>query len=341
MTRDLTVPDPAPVLELLEGFRRSKVLFAAVALGVFDALEKGPIPLGPLASLLKCQTDSLERLLDACIEHQLLARDERGYRNTPVASTYLCLSSPRRVTGYIHYSNDVLWNLWAKLEDGVREGTNRWPQVYGWDGPIFSNFFKTEASKREFLLGMHGYGLISSPAVVAAIDLSGFQRLVDLGGATGHFAVAACERYPHLQAVVFDLPEALGLAREMVSSTGVGHRVQIQGGDFFVDPLPEADLFVLGRIVHDWNEEKILFLLARVHARLPSGGAILLAEKVLNDDKCGPRWAQLQSLNMLVCTEGKERSQAEYGALLQRVGFTEVTVKRTNSPLDAVLARKP
>ncbi|RPI82706.1 MAG: homocysteine methyltransferase [Planctomycetaceae bacterium] len=334
------MPDPAPVLELLEGFRRSKVLFAAVALGVFDALEHGPATLGDLASRLGCAADSLERLLDACVQSQLLARDEAGYRNLPVAATYLCQSSPRRVTGYIRYSNDVLWQLWGKLEDAVREGTHRWTQVYGWDGPIFSHFFKTEDSKREFLMGMHGYGLISSPQVVAAFDLSRYHRLVDLGGATGHLAVAACERYPQLAAVVYDLPEATAFAREMVSKSAVADRIEIVGGDFFVDPLPEADLFALGRIVHDWSEEKIIRLLSRIHERLPDGGAVMIAEKVLFDDKSGPRWAQLQSLNMLVCTEGKERSTAEYERLLIVTGFVDVCVKRTNSPLDVVLARK-
>ena len=88
--------------------------------------------------------------------------------------------------------------MWGNLEDAVREGTNRWQQTFGWDGPIFSSFFRTEDAMREFLMGMHGQGLISSPQVVAAFDLSRFHRLVDLGGATGHLAIAACQRYPRL-----------------------------------------------------------------------------------------------------------------------------------------------
>ncbi|MCY2962605.1 MAG: class I SAM-dependent methyltransferase [Planctomycetota bacterium] len=341
MPTDLTLPDPAPVFELLEGFRRSKVLFAAVELGVFDALESGPIALGDLAQQLNCQQDTLGRLLDACVQNQLLTRDDAGYHNTPAAAMYLCQSSSRRMTGYIRYSNDVLWHLWAKLEHAVQEGTHRWKEVYGWDGPIFSHFFKTEESKREFLMGMHGYGCFSSPVVVSAFDLTPYQTLVDLGGATGHLAVAACERYPHMQAIVFDLPDATPLAREMVSATRVADRISVIFGDFFVDALPTADLFALGRIVHDWAEEKILRLLSRVYDRLPSGGAILIAEKLLWDDKTGPRWAQLQSLNMLVCTEGKERSLQEYAAILERVGFVDVRGVRTATPLDAVLATKP
>jgi acetylserotonin N-methyltransferase len=233
-----------------------------------------------------------------------------------------------------------MWKLWAHLEDAVREGTHRWRQVYGWDGSIFQNFFRDEAAKREFLLGMHGFGQISSPQVVAAFDLSRYRRLADLGGATGHLAVAACQRYPQLEAVVFDLPQAVPLAREMIAETPAAGRIEVVAGDFFTDPLPPADLYSLGRIIHDWSEEQALALLGRVHAALPSGGALLIAEKLLDDDKRGPRWAQMQNLNMLTCTEGKERTLGEYEALLRQAGFASVQGRRTAAPLDAVLATK-
>jgi acetylserotonin N-methyltransferase len=290
---------------------------------------------------LSCNADALERLLDACVGMSLLSRDDRGYANTPSASAYLCQQSPDRLTGYINYSNDVMWPLWAHLKDAVREGTNRWKQTYGWDGPIFSSLYRTEEGRREFLMGMHGFGRISSPHVVAAFDLGRFRRFVDLGGATGHLAIAACERYPQLEAVVFDLPEVLPLAREIISgSPAVASRVSVAAGDFFRDPLPEADLFALGRIVHDWSEDKIHRLFGRIYERLPSCGGLLIAEKLLEDDKSGPRWAQMQSLNMLICTEGKERTVAEYQVLLERAGFRKIEARRTFSPLDAVLALK-
>jgi acetylserotonin N-methyltransferase len=188
---------------------------------------------------------------------------------------------------------------------------------------------------------MHGFGLLSSPHVVAAFDLSRFRRLVDLGGATGHLAIAACQRYPELSAVVFDLPEAVPLAREVVGQSSAAERVAVEAGDFFTDPLPPGDLYALGRILHDWAEEKIVRLLHRVYEALPSGGAVLIAEKLLEEDRTGPEWAQLQDLNMLTCTEGKERTLSEYKELLTRVGFTDVRGCRTPSPLDAVLAVKP
>lgn len=340
MAKDVTKPDPAVVLDLLTAFRQSKTMFAAVSLGIFDALADQPQSVENLSTRLGLNRDAAERLLDACVGLGLLAKDDGHYRNTPASTAYLCSSSPDRLTGYINFSNQVGWNLWTHLEDAVREGTHRWKQAYGWDAPIFSFFFKDDFAKREFLMGMNGQGVISSPHVVSAFDLSRFTRLVDLGGATGHLAIAACRRYPNLRATLFDLPEAVPLAREMIEASGVGDRIDVVAGDFFSDELPAGDLFALGRIVHDWAESKIPALLERIYERLPSGGALLIAEKLLNADKTGPSWAQMQNLNMLTCTEGKERTLAEYEEILARAGFTDVQGCVTPTPLDAILAVK-
>jgi len=341
MADDLSVPDAAPVLELLNAFRKSKVMFAASKLGVFDALEAAGSKVPELATKLNANPDALERLLNACVLLGLLKKHGGHFSNTPAATAYLTAASPRRMLGYSNYSDAVLWKLWDHLDDAVREGKHRWTQEYGWDGPIFSHFFKTPESKREFLMGMHGFGVISSPVVVNAVDLSPFHTLVDLGGATGHLTIAACRRWPQLSGVVLDLPEAIPLAAEIVGATEVAPRIRTVGGDFFADDLPKGDLYAVGRILHDWTVEKIERLLAKVFAALPSGGGLLIAEKLLNDDKIGPEWAVLQSLNMLVCTEGKERTLGEYAALLEAAGFTNVVGVRTGAPCDAILARKP
>ena len=341
MTESAPKPDPKNVLDLLFAFRLSKTMFDAVSLGVFDALAERPQSAPSLAERLEVNSDALERLLDACVGLKLLAKNEADYTNTPEASVYLCSQSPDRMTGYINYSNDVMWSMWANLKDAVREGTNRWKQTYGLDGPLFSSFYRTDEALREFLMGMHGFGQISSPHVVSAFDLARFKHLVDLGGGTGHLAIAACRQYPGLTATVYDLPEALPLARQIAAASPVADRIRFEGGDFFQDPLPQADLFSLGRILHDWTEAKIVRLRSRVYERLPSGGGLLIAEKLLDDDKSGPSWAQMQSLNMLVCTEGKERTLGEYTELLQKVGFRNVRGSRNPSPLDAVLALKP
>jgi acetylserotonin N-methyltransferase len=341
-TPQMDPPDSSPVIELIEAFRRSKAMFAAVSLGIFDILERSPGDVVALAAQLSVKSEPLERLLDACVGLKLLRRNGTSYENEPVASTYLCRTTERTLSGYILYSNDVLFRLWTHLEEAIREGTPRWEQAFGIEGTIFDHFFRTEKAKQTFLQGMHGLGTLSSPKVVEAFDLSRFRRMVDLGGGTGHLAIAACERYPDLWAVVFDLPQVIEVARAHASRSFVaGQRVGVMAGDFFDDELPDADLFAMGRILHDWPEDKIRALLAKIYRRLPTGGGVLLAEKLLHEDKTGPTSAHLQSLNMLLCTEGKERTLGEYRRLFEDAGFQQVQGRVTGSLLDAVLAIKP
>ena len=300
------------VLDLIDAFRRSKTMFAAVELGIFDGLRPAD-----------CK--ELPRLLDACVALGLLEKRGEEYLNTPEAERFLRSDTPDTLSGYIRYSNNALYPMWGHLEDAVREGGPRWKQTFGWDGPIFSHFFRTEGAMREFQKGMHGFGRLSSPAVVAAFDLSRFHRLVDLGGGTGHLAEAAHDRYANLETAVFDLAQVA----EMFPGT--------IAGDFFSDPLPSADLYSLGRILHDWSEDKIAKLLGKIYAALPAGGGLLIAEKLLEPDYVS---GHMQSLNMLIVTEGRERSASEYEALLRAAGFSKVDSCRTGTPADAILAIK-
>jgi acetylserotonin N-methyltransferase len=336
----MKIPDAAPILESIDAFRRSKAMFTAVSMGVFEALHEGPANVATLSARLPANSDALERLLDACVGMGLLRKSDGAYANQPVAETYLCDHSPYSLSGYVRYSDEALFPMWANLADAVREGSDRWTQTFGWQGSLFDHFFKTETRKRSFLHGMHGFGQLSSPAIVAAFDLSGFRRMVDLGGATGHLAIAACERYPQLRAAVFDLAPVIEVAREYLDASGARERIELLAGDFFQDDLPPADLYSLGRILHDWREDKIRFLLRKIGETLPPGGGLLIAEKLLDEDKSGPTPAQTQSLNMLICTEGKERTLGEYTALLQEAGFASVEARRTGTPLDAVLGVK-
>jgi acetylserotonin N-methyltransferase len=277
----------------------------------------------------------MDRLFDACVGLGLLVKQGDGYVNTPLADEYLTRSSPRTLSGYIRYSNDALYRLWEHLDDAVIEGTNRWPQTFGAEGGVFTHLFRTPEAQRDFLMGMHGFGMISSPAVIDAFDLSRFTSFVDLGGATGHLALAARDRYPDMKAMLFDLPSVIEVAKEFVAD-----RVSLVTGDFFADPLPPGDLYAVGRILHDWTEEKIVALLSKIYTALPDGGALLIAEKLLKEDRTGTLTTQLQSLNMLVCTEGRERTLNEYSTLLTSAGFRAISGRTTGAPLDAVLALK-
>jgi acetylserotonin N-methyltransferase len=333
-------PDPAPIIDLMDAFRRSKTMFAAVNLGVFDLFAGGEMTAPEVSNALATDLSATQRLLEACAGLGLLLNDAGRFSNTPEADAYLRRESPRSLAGYILYSNQALYRCWGNLEDAIREGTPRWEQTFGTPGPIFSQFFSTPEKLRTFVMGMHGLGMTTSPAVVKSFDLTEFRTLADLGAATGHLAITACEAFSQLRGIVFDLPDVIPLAAEQIAASPARARLSVQAGDFFTDPLPAADLYSLGRILHDWGEEKIRILLRKIYTELPEGGGLLVAEKLLREDRSGPMGALLQSLSMLVVTEGKERTASEYRALLEESGFRDIEARYTGQYLDAVLARK-
>ena len=332
--------DPAVILDLIQAFRRSKVMFTAVCLGIFDRLEEEPRTGDALAAQLNLNPSALKRLLNGCFGLKLLRRDGDVYHNTPAASRFLVSNSPDTLSGYIRYSDESLWVLWSHLDDAVREGANRWTQAFGSRDALFDHYFRDDEAARSFLGGMHGLGQIGSRLIVRAFDLSRFHGMVDLGGATGHMAIAACEAYPNLRATVLDLPKVERFAKPYIEASSVADRVHFVAGDFFAQDLPPGDLYALGRILHDWDEPKITALLGKINRSLETGGGLLIAETLMNDDQSGPVYTLMQDLNMLVCTEGRERTAAEYRALLERAGFKEVRFHRTGLLVDAILAIK-
>jgi acetylserotonin O-methyltransferase len=344
MSDKQNLPDPDSdaqiVLSLMDGFRASKAVFTAVSLGVFDQLHQLPSTCDELANRLNCNAGALERILGACTGLQLLQRRGERYHNLPAATRFLRIESPETLSGYMLYSDRVSFRLWRHLEDAVREGSHRWEQEFGFTEGIFDHLFATEKDKKMFLSGMHGHGLLSSPAAVSAFDLSRFGQLTDLGGATGHLAIAACRRYPALRATVFDLATVTPVTRSYVEHAGLQARIDVQSGDFFTDPLPAAGLYSTGRILHDWSDDKVRFLLHKICEHLPLGGGLLICEKLLNEERDGPVSAYLQSLNMLLCTEGKERSPSEYESLTRAAGFSSFEFRRTGQPVDVMLALK-
>src|SRR5581483_1918167 len=162
--------DPGPILDLIEAFRRSKAMFTAVRLGIFDALEEAPQSAEELAERFHLHAGALRRLLDGCVALRLLDREESAYRNTERASKYLTSGSPDTFSGYIVYSDQSLYRLWEHLGDAVREGTNRWAQTFGGRDALFDYYFRDPAATADFMKAMNGFGRLSSPRLVRGFD---------------------------------------------------------------------------------------------------------------------------------------------------------------------------
>ncbi|XP_014119061.1 PREDICTED: N-acetylserotonin O-methyltransferase-like protein isoform X1 [Pseudopodoces humilis] len=330
---------PSKILELMDGFRASKALFVASKLKIFDHLkDKGPMKAVDIASDVGTSVCGTERLLDACASLGLLEKTPQGYSNTDSANTYLTSDGKYSLHGYIIHSNDHLWPLFTNLESTVKEGSRQNHRAFGKKADdLFKDYYHSQEVKQRFMAAMHSIAHLTARDVATAFDLSQFKSACDLGGCTGALAHELVQVYPNLKVTVFDLPEVIANTSYFQPSGQHTAPVTFVSGDFFKDSLPDADLYILSRVLHDWSDEKVHVLLSKISAVCRPGSALLVAETVLDEQKTHPSIAVLQSLSM---TEGKQRSGSEYKQLLEKYGFTDVQIKITGNLLDAVLCFK-
>nr|XP_056718006.1 acetylserotonin O-methyltransferase [Euleptes europaea] len=337
---------PRTLIQYQNGFLISKVMFAACELGVFDFLSKSEETLSSkaIAEELGASLQGMERLLDACVGLKLLTVEvKKGgvfYGNTEISRLYLTKSSPKSQYHNLIYYSKTIYPCWHYLTDAVREGKNQSERAFGVSSnDIFEALYRSEEEMIKFMSGLNAIWSICGKDVIAAFDLAPFTMIYDLGGGAGALAQECVSLYPNCTVTIFDLPKVVRTAKKHFVSSEES-RINFHEGDFFKDSVPEADLYILARILHDWTDEKCVQLLTKVQKACKMGGGVLLVETLLSEDRSGPLESQLYSLNMLVQTEGKERTSTEYSALLAAAGFKEIEIKKTGKLYDAMLGRK-
>ncbi|XP_042831144.1 acetylserotonin O-methyltransferase [Panthera tigris] len=331
--------------EYTNGFMLSQVLFAACELGVFDLLSEAPEPLGSAAVAVRLGTSShgTQLLLDTCVSLKLLqvetSRGKALYQNTELSSTYLVRASPKYQGNMLLYLARTTYLCWGHLAQAVRDGKNRYQEAFGVPSDeLFTAIYRSEGERVQFMRGLQDVWSVSGRAVLQAFDLSPFRLICDVGGCSGALAKEYTALYPGCRVTVFDTPDVVRAAKEHFPFLE-DDRIRFWEGDFFEDPLPEAELYILARVLHDWSDGRCARLLARIRRACKPGGAVLVIESLLDADGRGPLTTQLYSLNMLVQTEGRERTPAQYLALLGPAGFRDVQYRRTGGLYDAILGR--
>uniref|UniRef100_A0A8C5I0R4 Acetylserotonin O-methyltransferase n=1 Tax=Gouania willdenowi TaxID=441366 RepID=A0A8C5I0R4_GOUWI len=303
-----------------------------------------PLTAEEVSRAVGASVDGAERLMAACSGLQLVnTHQEHGqvcYSNTQQASAFLTRSSPTSLYQAVQFSSGTNYLCWHYLTDAVREGRNQYEKAFGITSEdFFQALYRSDEEMGKFMQLMNAIWNICGKDVITAFDLSPFKNICDLGGCSGALAKQCTSSYPECNVIIFDLSKVVQMSRKHFV-TEADQRISFQEGDFFKDSLPEADLYILSRILHDWTDQRCIELLRRIHKACRSGGAVLVVEALLNQDGSGPLTAQLYSLNMLVQTEGRERTDAQYAALLAAAGFSSIQHRRTGKIYDAVLGYK-
>jgi cyclopropane fatty-acyl-phospholipid synthase-like methyltransferase len=188
---------------------------------------------------------------------------------------------------------------------------------------------------------MQGIQLGSFMALLDKVDLTSATTLCDVGGANGTFCALAAQRHPHLQATTFDLPVVVPVAERHLAAMGVADRVKAVGGDFFADDLPQADVIVMGNILHDWDEDQKKTLVAKAHQALNPGGRLITVEQVIDDARRVNASGLLMSLNMLIeLPGGFDYTGAQFDGWAKGAGFARTEVVALAGPTSAAIAYK-
>lgn len=320
--------DRGRVMELLWGFFPAQVIQTLAQLGVPDLLGSGPRELADLARDTETQPDALGRLLRAASGLGLIDRAADGGWTLTPDGDLLRTGRPGSLGNLAQlFCGDVVWRAWGELGWSVRTGEPSFEKVTG--RSAFEHMASDPTMLAVFTEAMAEGSRMAAPGVVASCDLTGIGTLVDVGGGNGTLLAAFLTAHPQLRGILFDTVDGVGDAGAVL-----GDRAGVVTGDFFVE-VPGGDAHVLKSVIHDWDDERSVAILTRVRQAMPAHGRLFLVEPVLAADAtelATQRVMLMSDLNMLVCTGGRERTEAEFAVLLGAAGLRLVEVTLVPPP---------
>ncbi len=339
--RPLTAEPPGPdrILELGLGFWGAKALLSAVELGVFTELTSGPLEAEALRARLGLHARSARDFFDALVALGMLDRQGERYANTPATGRYLDPAKPTYIGGMLEMLNARLYPFWGALTEGLRTGRPQNEAKSG--GDFFAVLYQDPVRLRQFLQAMTGLSFGSAQAIARQFPWGRYRTFIDVGTAQGGLPVTVALAHPHLSGGGFDLPPVEPIFADHVAVSGLQDRLRFYPGDFFRDPLPRADVLVMGHILHDWSLEQKRLLLAKAYEALPAGGALIVYDAIIDDERQQNAFGLLMSLNMLIETPGGfDYTGADCRGWLREAGFRETYVEHLAGPESMVVGLK-
>lgn len=337
MSQPLT---PERILQTGLAFWASKTLLSAIEMGVFTELAQGAEPIDALATRVGLHPRSSRDFLDTLVALGFLQRDGDRYANTPDTDLFLDRKKPSYVGGILEMANHRLYPFWGRLTDALRTGL---PQNEIRDGGpgLFEVLYSDPARLKEFLISMSGLSRGANMTIARALPWANHRTFVDVGTAQGDLAVQIALANPHLRGVGFDLPAVAPVFEDYTATMGVADRVTFQPGDFFAQDLPKADVVLMGHILHDWDLATKQMLVRKAFEALPAGGALVVYDAIIDDDRSKNAFGLMMSLNMLIETPGGfDYTGADCTGWMREAGFSSARVEPLVGPDSMVVGIK-
>jgi len=336
MTNEQTTPDA--IMQLGLAFWGSKALLSAVELGLFTTLAQGPLTGEVLTAKLGLQPRGTADWLDALVSLGMLERTVDEYANTAATGLFLDRSKPSYVGGMLEMANTVLYPSWGSLTEALRTGR---PHNEANAGQDFLAMYQDQGRLTQFLHAMTGLSMGAAVAIAEKFPWDRYHTVIDVGAAEGCVPVQLALRHPQLTGGGLDLPATRPVFEDYVAAHGLAGRLRFFPGDFFADPLPPADVLIMGHILHDWSLEEKLTLLRKAHDALPDGGALIVYDAIIDDDRRASTFGLLMSVNMLIETQaGFDYTAADCRAWMADIGFRDSYAEPLAGPDSMVVGIK-
>jgi hypothetical protein len=310
-----------------------------VELGLFTELAKGPLSADDIRARLNLHERSVRDFLDALVALGMLQREQARYANSPATDLYLDRAKPTYVGGMLEMMSARLFRFWADLTEGLKTGEPQNEAKHG--GDIFDTLYSDPRRLEQFLSAMTGLSLGIAHALAEKFPWSRYRSFVDVGVAQGGLAVVLAQAHEHLTGVGADLPVVGPIFERYVASHGLQGRLKFAGLDFFKEPFPKADVVIMGHILHDWDLATKRMLVGKAYDGLPAGGALIVFEALIDDERRGNAFGLLMSLNMLIETRGGfDYTGADCAAWMREAGFRQTRAEHLSGPDSMVVGVK-
>lgn len=331
---------PDRILDIGFGFWSSKTLLSAVELGVFTQLaEAGTLDAEGLRARLGLHPRSARDFFDALVALGLLDCSAARYRNTDATELFLDRAKPTYVGGILEMVNARVYGRFGALTDSLRTGRPQDEAESG--GDLYDTNYADPETARRFLKAMTAVSAGVVRAIAATFPWQKYATVIDIGCAEGCAPAQIALAHPHLTGGGFDLPPVGPFFDEYVRAAGLGDRIRFYPGDFFADDPPSADVLIMGHILHNWNLEEKRLLLAKAYDALPEGGALIVYDALIDDERRHNAYGLLLSLNMLIeTTGGFDYTAADCRQWMHQAGFRDISVRHLSGPDSMVVGIK-
>ena len=333
---------PQAIVQLATAYRASQAIYVFTRLGIADLLANEPKTSDELARAVSAHPPSLYRLLRALTASAVVSEPSPG--TFALAPAGRCLredASDSVRSAVLLFGSENFWTTWGDLLHCVRTGETAFSHLLGVAG-TFDHLRSHPADAALFNAGMGDVAALTAKAILAACDFSSARVLVDVGGGQGTLISAILKAHQNVRGILFDLPRVVEVAHEELERAGIADRCDIVGGDIMLSVPAGGDIYMLSRVIHDWDDEKSICILRNCRAAMMPSSRLLLAERTIPETIVPGAHAQSQllaDLNMLVRNGGRERTDAEYGALLAAAGLRLSRTIPTGNEIGLIEAR--